>query len=150
MTTLWKYTPVLGDFSSPLFSVTNNADLAIPRDDASDVQGTPRPGVLKWFLSLVTSDPTDGSDDESIKITVPTPFAFTADDITTKGNSLLPLVTIVPENAAVYTQKVFVESFLPVVDEDGCRVVITVTVGAAAAAALNPAVIIDFSHSSIN
>ena len=43
-----------------------------------------------------------------------------------------------------------VSALLPVVDEDGCRVVVTLNVSAAAAASLNPGVIIDFSHSLIN
>lgn len=156
MATLWLYSPIVGDFSPARFNMFNNDPLVIPRNTDAALQGTPRPGVLKWALNLTNSDPTTNAGDDIVEIFVAMPFS--ADDYATNKDVLSPIVTIVPQNNDAYDQQVVVASTTPAPASAATGILtplapfvqVELRVLNNLAAALKFGVVIDFSHSSIN
>ncbi len=155
MATAWSYIPLIGDFSAAGFYIKNDVGTVIPRSATSTVQGNPRPGVLKWHLSLANATPNTAGDNKVV-IYVPTPFSFTSGDLSTKVNSYLPIVTLYGSSAEFTDQEVYLFTTIPAVDSgglldpDGNCVAVTIQIAAATTDDLDIGVVIDFSHSLIN
>jgi hypothetical protein len=93
------YVPILGNFAAP-FSIVNGAAAAVARDGTATLQGDPRPGTMRTSFILYIPD-GDAANEDSYTIQVPSPYEFTADDLTTSENSFWPAeLSCVPLDAA--------------------------------------------------
>ena len=143
------YVPILGDFSAESFSLVNGAPTAVARDATAELQGSPRPGKMKWVLDLLVPD-ADAPNETSYLLKVLSPYAYTDALFATEANSFSPIAMIFPKNllAGICAPAINFQYAAP---EEGTQLIpVLITISNPQNGQANFHICIDFSHTAIS
>ena len=148
MATANTFVPYVGSLAAP-FAIVSGDGTTIPQSAIANSQGTPREGVLRWVLHLISPN-TVTNDDHEFVITVPIPEAIPFDAaIAAAGiNAVFPLLTLASTDAAIdaaFAKGVAVNDF----DIANRTLEIIVNLQQVASAG-SWDLVIDFCHSAVN